>query len=187
MVPRKNQDLKPEKRRQLVAEMYLRSWTMRQIADELQCSTETVHSDVTKLRAELHEQGITDTKELLTIELASNAEVSREAWKAWLRSTDTTKIAAIMETALAAGKLDLVEKALERIGAMDVGDPAYLNVLNKCGDRRAKLQGLDAPFKHAETDTDGNDLSLDDRRKKVADVVAALVSGLGGESQQVAE
>lgn len=52
-----------------------------------------------------------------------------------------------------------------------IGAPRFLEVIQSCLERRAKLLGLDAPEKFAETDSDGNDLTDEERVLKIAEIM----------------
>lgn len=78
-----------------------------------------------------------------------------EAWAAWKRSQEDAEMQ-MSKMKQGAGSGPQQESQLRKEG--QVGDPRFLQVVEWCNEREAKLLGLDAPQKTALTDKEGKDL-----------------------------
>ncbi len=80
------ESLQIDRRRQLVADYYLRARPQATIALELGVSQATVSGDLKAIRKQWRESQIRDFGEAITIELKKIDRLEREAWYAWERS-----------------------------------------------------------------------------------------------------
>ena len=164
-------------RRVEVARLRLRGHSMQEIAGLLGVSKTSIHDDLVALRAEWRDERVTYTDLERTEQLAKLNEIERESWGAWEFSKRTAE-KKVMTNSKKFGRTKQVTRASQH------GDPRFLEQIGKCIERRCKILGLDAPEKVAETNADGSDLSLEQRRARLMDIVdklrraAAITQGL---------
>ena len=153
----RTKDTELAKRRTIAAEMYLNGATRAAIAQEVGVSRATIQSDLAAIRVEWKESRIRDFDEAKALELAKLDNTEREAWAAWERSQkNAVKVKTSQE-----GDFEKVEKWSEG----QTGDPRFLQTVLTSIQRRCALLGLDAPFKHAQTDTQGNDITTPEQAR----------------------
>lgn len=134
------------KRRQAIAERYLRGEYQTTIAADLGINQAQVSRDLKVMRDLWLASAIRDFDAAKAQELAKIDEVERAAWVAWNRSTQDKEVS-IQETD---GTLDAQTKkpkmkkvSLRKEG--QAGAPAFLSVILTCIERRCAILGLDAP------------------------------------------
>ena len=133
-------------RRQEVSELYLRGWSMNDIAEKLKIDRTTVSRDLSELRKEWLERSINHVAQKKAIELAKIDQLEATYWDAW----DASKL----------GKK---------------GNPAYLTGVQWCISERCKIIGINAPMKIAPTDPSGDNpymLASADSLRKLAEEIA---------------
>ena len=131
------QTLVAARRRQQVASLYLQGWPQTEIADHLKIAQSTVSSDLKRIQTDWRRSTIRDFDLLQTIELKKIDRIEREAWAAWDRSQKPSQQARI--------KGNRSEQDAERLVKNQVGDPRFLEQVQKCVAARRALMGLDAP------------------------------------------
>ena len=142
-----------EDRRQLVAGLYLRAWSMRAIAVEVGIGLGTVSRDIQAVIAEWREQRLDDIDAYQTTELSRIAKLEQTYWEAWDRSVGESRrtvTESVTSSALVGGVEDPVQVGPKRNRAQitkedENGDPRFLAGVQWCIDRRCKILGLDAP------------------------------------------
>ena len=144
---RENQSL--TKRRLLVSELYLQSWTQMAIAQKLGIAQSTVWADLKAIRKHWRESQIRDFDEAIARELEKIDRVEREAWEAWERSKQPQESTTVTDGH--GGK-----RAQKRV-QHQYGDPRYLEQVHKCIASRRAILGLDAPTRIAPTTPDGEE------------------------------
>lgn len=127
------------KRRQEVAERYLRGEYQSAIAQSFGVDTATISRDLAAIRAQWLAAAVRDFDAAKAQELAKIDEVERAAWAAWERSTQDKEVA-VQE----AGADKKLKKATLRKEGQS-GNPAFLNTILTCIERRCAILGLDAP------------------------------------------
>ena len=136
-----------ERRRLLVAEMYLKGTGQAQIAAELSVSQGTISADLKAIRKEWRDSRIRDFDEAVSFELKKLDHLEREAWGGWERSqqpAETTRVTS-----------DGGDKRAEKTVRNQPGDPRYLEQVQRSIAGRRALLGLDSPVKIAPTSPDG--------------------------------
>jgi Putative ATPase subunit of terminase (gpP-like) len=144
MPTKPNKNLDVLNRRQQVAHYYLQNWTQAQIAEQLGVRQPTICADLKHIR----EQDL----------------LEREAWAAWERSKKPTQSA----TVDGEGAAQRTRKTMRN----QVGDPRFLDQVNKCIAQRRAILGLDAIPSVGE-DTDVR-ITLDARRARLVTIAATL-------------
>ena len=142
-----------EDRRQLVAGLYLRAWSMRAIAVEVGIGLGTVSRDIQAVIAEWREQRLDDIDAYQTTELSRIAKLEQTYWEAWDRSVGESRrtvTESVTSSALVGGVEEPVQVGPKRNRAQitkedENGDPRFLAGVQWCIDRRCKILGLDAP------------------------------------------
>lgn len=169
-------ELSSAERQHEVARLYLQGVVQAQIAKRLGLSQPTVSNDLKAIRTYWLESAIIDLDKRKSMELAKIDEVERNAWEQWEASKkDAREIERQVTGEGEGGKLNLGEGKTKLKG--QTGNPKYLEIVLSCIDRRAKMFGLDAPIKFAETDSDGRDLAPDERSARLLVAVQALIGG----------
>ena len=160
--PNKNLDIL--NRRHQVAQLYLQNWTQAQIAEQLGVRQPTISADLKQIREQWRESGVRDFNEARELELQKIDLVERESWDAWQRSKKPTQSA----TVDGQGAGSRTKKTMRN----QVGDPRFLDQVNKCIAQRRAILGLDAlPSLPEQGDVS---ISLDGRHARVLTIFATL-------------
>lgn len=148
-------------RMDIVAQLYKRGFTYREIRDEVKkrlnlptYSLSTVKHDVDALLREWQAIRIEETDQAIALELQRIDELVKEAWNSWEQSKeDYLKEKTKLKGTPAIGsstespnvRTKYVEKTSETLRS--VGDPRFLDTINRLLMERRKLLGLYAPEK----------------------------------------
>lgn len=139
------------------AELFVKGYTYRQIADRLNeanrdngleytVTYKTVFNDINAILADWKKQQFTDIDKYMQLELKKLDRIEVELWAAWENSKGSKRKTKIkggsINDSIASGG-ELAERSLETTN----GDPRYLDLLLKVQERRAKLLGYNAPVK----------------------------------------
>lgn len=108
------------KHRKLIAEYYLHGMYQYEIAEEIGLDQATISRDLKAIQKEWLKSTLRDFDELKAQELAKIDDLEITYRDGWNTSKDENT----------------------------VGDPRFLNGIDRCIERRCKLLGLDAPIKH---------------------------------------
>jgi hypothetical protein len=172
-VPRKTQVArqKREARREIVAELYRKGYSIRQICKEVKrrldltsCSTKSIHDDIQALLTEWREARIEDTDQAIQLELARIDNILQELWAQWEKSkqdftrTEEKRRGAPNRGRGANGEIRTVN--VERIErqVVNIGDVAIMAEIRKQLAERRKLLGLYAPERRELTGANGQPL-----------------------------
>ncbi len=137
----------------LITDLYTRGYTLQGIAEAIEAnrdytlSVETIRKDIKQVRERwqaVHQEQIAD---YLVIQLTKLDRIEAEYWEAWEKS----KQEQVEETKEANAEMygGQVMKVITKIQTTP-GDAKYLQGIERCIDRRAKLLGL---YKEAEKPT----------------------------------
>lgn len=165
--------------RQRIADMRLKSFTIRQIAVALRLSVSTVKRELRKLAAEWRRNAAETVDTHRQIELARLELIAHQAWVEFERSREdyfkeTTERMKMPGTeAEEGGDLETVPKLIRRDTGGRLGDPRYLQVALSALERRCKILGLDAPTKVAPKTSDG-ELPYDLKKMSNAELNARI-------------
>lgn len=147
-------------RRAIVAKLYLKGWTQTEIGINQGVSQGQISQDLEKIREDWRESAIVDFNDAKIKELAKLDQLESTLWKAWERSLEPIK----KSTKRMQGKVDhkklATSQTVDNFNTTEVveerlGDPRYLEGVQRCIQKRCDLLGLDAPLKIAETDEEG--------------------------------
>lgn len=126
-----------------VADRYLCGIPQHEIAEELGVSRQQIGYDLKVLYSRWQAEQSRKIDEHIARALAEIDHLEREAWAAWDRSCQQSqKTVHVSEDD---GKRDLTRETVEVADLY--GDPRFLQVIERCIERRCKLLGLDAPEK----------------------------------------
>jgi len=126
-----------EQRRADVAARYLRGEMQSQIAASYGLSRQQITADLATIRAAWLASAVRDFDAAKAEELAKVDEVERAAWDGWARSQQPKEVTHQEDR-------DGKRKAsLRKEG--QAGNPAFLQVVLTCIDKRCAILGLDAP------------------------------------------
>lgn len=167
-------------RRQQVAEMYLRGQSQAEIGETLGCDQATVSRDLTELRKEWLDRSINHVDQKKAIELAKLDRLEVTYWEAWERSLKDA------ETTISESGGKFGSKTILRREGQS-GNPAFLEGVLKCINKRCELLGLDAPKKTDLTSGGkpiqaGSDERYDRAVSSLADALRDLIPGTGTET-----
>jgi transposase-like protein len=139
-------------RRIQVADRYIRGETQSAIARDFGVSQKQISLDLAAIRKEWRSSSVRQFDVLIDEQLAKIDYLERESHAAWERSKQPREI-----TVTEATEADkTIRKASVRKEGQ-VGDPRFLERIDKCIERRCLLLGLNAPEKHALTTPDGKE------------------------------
>jgi predicted transcriptional regulator len=128
-------------RRRIVADLYLHGKTQWEIAGLCGTNQATISRDLKALRAEWLKASVWDVNELIGRELMKIDYLEQEYIAAWDRSKGRKEITATERTDAGNAQRG---KASVRHEDRD-GNPAFLQGIQWCIEKRCKLLGLDAP------------------------------------------
>lgn len=148
-------------RLEIVAKLYKRGYSIRQIRDEVMTrlnlktyALATVHKDIQSLLDEWRENRIEDMDDALQLELERIDETCRELWSQWEKSkTDYTKTTRKQKGSPSrnneTGETTIRTYQTERseMEVIRLGDPSYIAEIRQQLAERRKLLGLYAPEK----------------------------------------
>ena len=152
-------------RRREVAEKYLRGATIVQIADEYGLDKAQISRDLKYIREQWLEASINHIDQKKAIELAKLDHLEMTYWDGWERSIKATKTTTNEETPIGRKKTRQVKTTS--------GNPAFLDGVLKCIDKRCQILGIEATKK----------ITLDVEVNNVRNRLLAALAGDVAESQ----
>lgn len=147
-------------RRATVARLYLQGWYQSKIAERVGVTQQQISDDLKSIREGWRNSTIFDFNEAKMREAAKIDALEATYWEAWFKSLEPIK----KKTNRMRGNVDKRKSPdKQKVDSFDqtevveerLGDPRYLDGVEKCIRRRCDLFGLDAPLKIAETDPNG--------------------------------
>ena len=132
---------------------YLKGEYQSAIAKLLGVTQQQISLDIKTIQARWRKNTTFNLDEHKSKELAKLDELERTAWDAWEKSTgERTR-----KRTLTKGEKNKEGQIIGSGGSVEVeqrdGNPAFLNMVLSCIDRRVKILGIDAPVKGENTDT----------------------------------
>ena len=154
---RREQRIMMQQRMQIVAPLWRKSWTLKEIREEVMkrlgletYSIKCVHTDVQRLIKEWQKERLENTEDKITAELARIDLVIKEAWQMWEKSKQDYKRKSQMQEGKPRKDPNGQQISVDTIKAMmwdaeqrGSGDPRYLDVILRAMQQRCKLLGLD--------------------------------------------
>jgi hypothetical protein len=126
-----------EQRRQQIAALYLQGHYQSAIAQQVGVSQQQVSYDLKALQKTWLASALRDFDTLKAEQLAKIDAVERAAWEAWARSLKAREIT-VQETI--AGERQTTKASIRN--ETQVGDPRFLERIQKCIDQRCDILGL---------------------------------------------
>lgn len=147
-----------------VAELYLSGKTLRVIGADVGVGAQTVTEYLRELERRWRVDADIDFGLQRAKELKKLDNLEQTYWQAWERSlADTNKT--VLEATPVAGKMAASRQKVTKEST--TGNPAFLEGVFKCIDRRIKLLGIDAAERYVlESRGETNDNTLENRLKK---------------------
>jgi hypothetical protein len=152
------------RRREMVADLYVRGFTQTAIAEQVGVGQPRVCDDLKQIRKLWRESTVRSFDDAKDLELQKLDRVEREAWAAWERSQKPSQSATV--------EGDGTPKRSRKTIVQKNGDPRYLDTVLKCVAARRAILGLDAPTKIAATTPDGQALNFDQRQVHINAILA---------------
>ncbi len=148
-----------EDNRRDITRLYLRGKTQAEIAKELEISRSMVAYDLKAILELWKKQTVRDLDADKVQELEKLAELERTYWAAWDASLERMEATATERTEDHDGASTKATVKRES----RYGNPAYLQGVMNCIQRRAKLLGLDAPVRQEHSGPNGAPIQADMR------------------------
>lgn len=163
------------RRMDIISQLYRRGMSVHAIQREVMTrlnletySLASVKSDIKQMLAEWREARINRLDDAVELELARIDEVINEAWGAWERSKENSKrttqrqrAAPVGEGVESADGVAVVSMEQEQSEETQVGDPRFLEIVNKMGAERRKLLGLYKPERVELTGAEGEPIKAE--------------------------
>lgn len=146
-----------------ITTLYLRGWRQVDIAAELGLHHTQISYDIRKIQARWRESTTMNLDEAKQKELSRIDETEREFWAAWEKSKSERTKARQETSGKEKGKAKVTKASMEK--EQRDGNPAFLDGVLRCIDRRCKLLGLDAPEKKELFGKDGGPIQTEQRTK----------------------
>lgn len=147
-----------------IAKMYLQGYSQWAIAKELGLSQNVIWRDLQEIRKCWKEKYTSTYEQLREEQLAKTALVEYEAWEAWHKSK-TIKKKTVRKLQVLQPQEEVVPGVVTQpeLGQTEeiiteeepVGDPRFLEMVNRCIERRCRILGIEAPLKISPTDPTG--------------------------------
>jgi hypothetical protein len=173
--------------RQRIAAMYLRRLTQTEIAaalnegrpPEQHITQQQVSYDLKVIREEwkLNNEEALDQRR--AEELARIEALEQEYWRAWERSLQERRTTLTEKSAAATARTKTQVRTEQQ-----AGNPAYLAGIERCIEMRAKILGINAPVKIAQTDPEGN---ASPARGYTDDQILAAIGAIAGLAEPARE
>ena len=125
------------KRRNEVIDLYCKGRPVYMIAEQMGVTRATIWNDVQAVKKALMEQASDKIDEMRYDELMKVNKLEITYWDSWEKSIEDHIRKSVKE-----GKGG-IEKSVIESGS--IGDPRFLQGVERCGERRSKLLGLDEP------------------------------------------
>lgn len=187
-----------EGRKEIIAPLYKRGWSIAKIAEEVRtrlnttCSTRTVWNDIRELLDEWRESRIQDVDQRLQLELERIDDAVQELWEQWDKSKEdrvrehNKRVGVPVPLQDGNGQptgenTEIVTVKRENLteNVVGLGNPAYIAEIRQQLSERRKLLGLYAATKTEVTGKDGTPLipaekmSEDDIMKEIDRIKAS--------------
>ena len=145
-----------QQRMQIIAPLWRKGWTMKEIRDEVMkrlglevLGVKTVWSDVQRLLKEWQDERLENTEDRITAELARIDLVIKEAWMAWEKSKEdydrrskSGEFTPKKDKQGVVVTMDIIRQFQNEAQERCYGNPKYLDVILKAMEQRCKLLGL---------------------------------------------
>lgn len=126
-----------------IARRYLMQETQGAIAQSLGLTQQQISLDLKEIRKRWTASSIRDFDEAKSTELAKIDLVEAEFWKAWEASTKSKTTVTKKQGIAGRGEVDLTESKVEK----QIGNPAFLQGVLGCIQKRCQIMGLDSELK----------------------------------------
>lgn len=150
-------DVLAQERKAEAMRLRIQGFTFREIASRLGVEVATAHGYVKTGLADLAEEQHAKATELRAIEVSRLDELMRSLWP--MATGDTSDmLRKVVDDAEMRGLTPKdLDKLLRELPPAGVPDPMAAKRVLECIIARARLQGLEAPIKHAHTNPDGSE------------------------------
>lgn len=156
-MPQNPQDV-IDQRRATVARLYLQGWTQQRIADQERVTRELISQDLTAIRKDWEASTLFDFNEAKIQELQKIDNLEAEAWRHFFESARPLKKKSTkLKGKAQQGQNSKLPNDLEQYTYEEerLPDPRFMQIVDRCIERRCRILGLEAPLKVAETDPQG--------------------------------
>jgi predicted transcriptional regulator len=133
----------------LISSLYLRGYTQHEISERINLSQPVISRTLKSLQEQWRNSDLIDINEAKQKELAKIDHLELEYYEAWERSCQNTEsnTSKVVKTAGGKGKPGTDRQEATQSVKTHLGDPRYLQGVERCIDKRCKILGLDAPIK----------------------------------------
>jgi hypothetical protein len=135
--------------RELIAKLYIQGKKQGAIAEivsaqyTFRITQQQISSDLKVIRDRWLESSVRDFDAAKSEQLAKIDHMESEAWQSWEKSKEVSKTVTRKQGGMNDGEV------ITKIETL-TGNPAYLNIVDRCIERRCRLLGLDAELRYAD-------------------------------------
>jgi hypothetical protein len=135
--------------RELIARLYMQGRNQFEIAETISkqydftITQQQISSDLKVIRDRWLESSVRDFDTAKAEQLAKIDHMEFEAWQSWEKSKEVSKTVTRKQGGVNDGEV------ITKIETLS-GNPAYLNIVDRCIERRCRLLGLDAELRYAD-------------------------------------
>jgi hypothetical protein len=138
--------------RELIAKFYMQGKNQFEIAEiiskqyDFTITQQQISSDLQVIRDRWLKSSVRDFDTAKAEQLAKIDHMESEAWDAWNKSKDKYRQITTKKGVNAKGIINETTARVEDL----IGNPAFMNIIDRCIERRCKLLGLDAELRYAD-------------------------------------
>ena len=163
MPPSRHKVLAILERRKEVADLYVQGWKQVAIAARTGVAQPTICDDLKQIRIQWRESAIRDFDEARDLELQKIDRIEREAW-----SQKPTQ--SVVVSGDGAGQQN--RKSMKN----QIGDPRFLDTVQKCIAQRRALLGLDVPAQVVVHTNDARRMTVEERQVRLDEIAKHVLS-----------
>lgn len=153
-------------RRAQVAIQYGQGMSRKEMAGRFSVSVATIGNDIKAIRQSWIESPIYQYHIVKTRELQRIDRIEAAAWDAWEQSCQDDEMTRVTT--------DGEKQKAEKTSRKQAGDPRFLDRITWCVNKRCEILGLDQPAPVPMNDGDDDDISDDERRAELVELLDRL-------------
>jgi hypothetical protein len=149
---KKRQPDEVERDRELIAKLYIQGKKQSAIAEiisaqyKFSVTQQQISLDLGVIRKRWLESSVRDFDAAKSEQLAKIDHMESEAWDAWEKSKGKHRQVTTKKGINGKGEIDETTVKVEDL----IGNPAYMNIIDRCIERRCRLLGLDAELRYTD-------------------------------------
>lgn len=152
--------LQIERNRREITELYLKGAPLHDIAEKTGLTVAVVKNDLGRIIKLWQKEQVMDMTVVKMVQLEKINLIEAELWDSWYQSKNQGRTLVTKRQSGQANAQAPSRQSQEIATEKSAGDMAYMNGIKWCIEQRNKLFGLYAPKKVAQTDVQGNDVTM---------------------------